>query len=117
MFINLVGNAIKFTEQGGSIIIRVEALDDGCARMSVVDTGIGIPKEHQKDVFDAFFRVDSSFVSKREGTGLGLPLVRALSDLHQAEIGLESDVGVGTTVSLTFPEARTCHDSDGESDS
>ena len=117
VFINLVGNAIKFTEQGGSIIIRVEALDDGCARMSVVDTGIGIPKEHQKDVFDAFFRVDSSFVSKREGTGLGLPLVRALSDLHQAEIGLESDVGVGTTVSLTFPEARTCHDSDGESDS
>tara|TARA_R110001592_G_scaffold7065_2_gene39652 strand:- start:19586 stop:21856 length:2271 start_codon:yes stop_codon:yes gene_type:complete len=116
VFINLVGNAIKFTEQGGSIIIRVEALDDGCARMSVVDTGIGIPKEHQKDVFDAFFRVDSSFVSKREGTGLGLPLVRALSDLHQAEIGLESDVGVGTTVSLTFPEARTCHDSDGESD-
>ncbi len=117
VFINLVGNAIKFTEQGGSIIIRIEALDDGRGRMSVVDTGIGIPKEHQKNVFDAFFRVDNSFVSKREGTGLGLPLVRALADLHQAEIGLESDVGVGTTISLTFPEARTCHDPDGESDS
>ena len=116
VFINLVGNSIKFTEQGGSVIIRVEALDDGRARMSVVDNGIGIQKEHQKSVFDAFFRVDSSFVSKREGTGLGLPLVRALADLHQAEIGLESDIGVGTTISLTFPEARVCHDSFDESD-
>ena len=67
-------------------------------------------------MFDAFFRGDSSFVSKREGTGLGLPLVRALADLHQAEIGLESDIGVGTTISLTFPEARVCHDSFDESD-
>lgn len=108
VFINLVGNAIKFTEQGGSVTIRIERLDDGRARMSVIDTGIGIPKELQKHVFDAFFRVDSSFVSKREGTGLGLPLVRALADLHQAEIGLESDAGRGTTVSLTFPIARVC---------
>lgn len=114
ILINLIGNAIKFTERGGRIIVSASCDVNGRIVLSIEDTGIGISEENLKTVFDPFFRVDTAFVSQREGTGLGLPLVRALADMHGAEIGIESSPGVGTKVTLVFPPERTLAQADPE---
>ncbi len=106
ILINLVNNSIKFTRPGGQVIVRAYLNDGGEPVMEVQDTGIGIPEEDQIVIFDAFTRVNSAFVSEREGTGLGLPLVHALTELHGGRIALESAVGQGTTISVTLPKER-----------
>ncbi len=106
ILINLLNNSIKFTRPGGHIVIKVFENVDGEPELSVKDTGIGISPNDQAVIFDAFTRVDSSFVSEREGTGLGLPLVKALCDLHGGRVELESAVGVGTKISVILPAER-----------
>lgn len=103
---NIVGNALKFTDQGG---IRVECSllpdeNDGHIRiyLGVSDTGIGIPLADQAKVFEAFTQVDSSSTRKFKGTGLGLGIVRQLVRLMQGSVRLESEVGTGTTVHCTL---------------
>lgn len=107
ILINLLGNAIKFSDAGGSVTVSTRINEAGCITLSVSDTGIGISEDHLANVFSPFFRVDTHYVSQREGTGLGLPLVKALADLHDASININSEVDIGTTVCVTFPAERT----------
>ena len=100
--INLLANAVKFTPKGGTITIEVHA-SGGLAQFSVADTGIGIAKEHVSAVFELFRQVDSSIQRRHEGTGLGLAITKRLVELHGGTIALESELAVGTKVSVSFP--------------
>ncbi len=110
IMINLVRNAIKFTEKGFISISAKQqpnanaAPDQITMRFSVKDTGIGIPQEHQDNIFESFTQVDGAMNRQYQGTGLGLTICRKLTHLMGGEIGLESEVGVGSNffVSLTF---------------
>lgn len=97
---NLLDNALRFTPDGGKIDIEIDVVEQS-TRISVKDSGVGIPAEHLPRVFDRFYRVDSSRSS--EGTGLGLALVKSILDLHGGSATIKSEPGVGTIVSLTFP--------------
>jgi two-component system sensor histidine kinase NblS len=108
VFTNLVGNALKFTQAGGTVTIRASLVEDPTTdehqdteptrkvRIEIIDTGIGIPQEDQHAIFDRFFRVENR-VHTLEGTGLGLSIVRNIIEKHQSRIRLASEVGVGTT--------------------
>jgi len=97
---NLIDNALRFTNDGGNIHISIGSRD-GRTDVSVRDTGSGIPPEHLPRVFDRFYRGDASRSSA--GTGLGLALVKSIVDLHGGSARIESELGSGTTVTLTFP--------------
>jgi PAS domain S-box-containing protein len=105
VLLNLVANAVKFTEPGGRVIVEL-AMQGGALELSVTDNGIGVSPEDQQRIFEPFVQAESDLSRRYEGTGLGLPLVRSLVELHDAEISLESAVGRGTRVSVLFPPAR-----------
>lgn len=99
IIINLVNNAIKFTQRG-SITLRVDPVGDSRnsrVRFSVTDTGIGIPKERMDRLFKAFSQTDASFSRKYGGTGLGLAICKQLAELMGGAVGVESDLGKGST--------------------
>ena len=102
MLFNLCDNAIKYNYPGGNVTIDISS-DEKAAKMSVTDTGIGIAKEHQKRVFERFYRVDKSHSREMGGTGLGLSIVKHGALYHNAEVELHSEEGVGTQIVLTFP--------------
>jgi len=101
---NLLGNAIKFTEEG-NVILKAEEKADHLL-ISVVDTGIGIPEDKQERIFQSFEQGDGSTARKYGGTGLGLSITRQLVELHGGEIGLESEPGKGSTFWFTLPLAK-----------
>ena len=101
---NLCDNAIKYNVEGGSVTVSVGERD-GKAFVSVADTGIGIAPEHQSRIFERFYRVDKSRSKATGGTGLGLAIVKHIARIHNARIKLESQVDVGTTITVTFPTA------------
>ena len=103
--LNLVSNAIKFTPADGRILISATAGED-CFRLSVKDTGIGMTPDGVKKALEAFGQVDSSLSRKYQGTGLGLPLTRALVELHGGRLEIESALGAGTCVTAVFPAER-----------
>ena len=100
---NLTDNAIKYNRQGGTVKVSVEPLSDG-VRLSVADTGIGIPPEHRERIFERFYRVDKSRSKELGGTGLGLSIVKHAARLHNAKIELQSTEGKGTTITVIFPQ-------------
>ena len=99
---NLCDNAVKYNRDGGSIKVCLSRTEDAVT-LSVTDTGIGIPPEHRDRIFERFYRVDKSHSKEIGGTGLGLSIVRHGAEYHNATLGLESELGKGTTVSITFP--------------
>lgn len=98
---NLCDNAIRYNKKGGHVWLTVSD------QLIVRDDGIGIPKKCQKQVFERFFRVDKSRSKKTGGTGLGLAIVKHIVEVHGAELSLDSDEGIGTTVHVRFPESST----------
>ncbi|WP_442893389.1 ATP-binding protein [Bradyrhizobium sp.] len=100
--LNLINNAIKFTERGGSV--TVSAAIEGTRLMLVVtDTGVGIAVEDLARIGDPFFQAGKTYQRKHEGTGLGLSIVKGLVGLHHGEMNVQSTVGEGTTVTVTLP--------------
>ena len=104
--VNLLANAVKFTPKDGKIVIRVGRDRDESLTVGVADTGIGISEENFEKVLSPFGQVESAYSGTYEGTGLGLPITKALTELHGGSLTLESAVGVGTTVTLSFPKER-----------
>ena len=104
--VNLLSNAVKFTPEGGRITIQVRHAEDGCLHLVVADSGIGIAEDDFEKALSPFGQVESAYSATYEGTGLGLPITRALIELHGGTISLDSAVGVGTTVTLIFPRER-----------
>lgn len=100
---NLLGNAMRYTEADGTISIQGRERD-GLLVCTVSDTGIGIPEELQEKVFDRFFKLDEN---NQEGTGIGLSLVREYVQQLEGTIQLESDVGKGTTFTITLPKTHS----------
>jgi len=112
---SLLSNAIKFTPDGGQVRVTARRAPSGTAEewieIAVADTGIGIPLDQQEDVFEVFARGDTSpGRAVQEGGGLGLALARRLVELHGGRIGLDSEVGKGTTVSFQLPVAARPRD-------
>ncbi len=106
VLLNLLSNAIKFTPDGGRITVAATAVNgDAAARVAVTDTGIGIAGADQAKLFQEFVQLDASASRKYEGTGLGLALSRRLIELHGGAIGVESELGRGSTFWFTLPRA------------
>ncbi len=107
ILLNVLSNAVKFTEPGGTVTIRAECEDYGPTEpgsyiISIRDTGIGMEPEDIQKAFQSFGQVDSDLNRKYEGTGLGLPLTKKLMELHSGDIWLQSTPGEGTTATLRF---------------
>ena len=100
---NLASNAIRYNQPGGTVTLRCGTNDEGHPYLTVADTGIGIAPEEQGKVFERFYRVDKSRSKARGGTGLGLAIVKHAAVYHHASLDLSSELGVGTTITVTFP--------------
>ena len=98
---NLCDNAIRYNADGGKVEIKI-GKDNGRAVVSVKDTGIGIAPEHQSRIFERFYRVDKSHSKETGGTGLGLSIVKHAVQYHSGKITLDSEVGKGTTITVSF---------------
>jgi PAS domain S-box-containing protein len=109
ILLNLLSNAVKFTPAKGKIELRVSREPGGDLAVSVSDTGIGISTDDIKRIWQPFAQVENPMQRKYQGTGLGLPLVRSMADLHQADVELTSIPGQGTTVVVRFPRMRVVH--------
>ena len=101
MIYNLCENAVKYNVDGGRVILQVGRTEDG-VKITVTDTGIGIPAEHLGRIFERFYRVDKSHSKETGGTGLGLSIVKHGALLHNAKVEVQSEVGKGTRIILLF---------------
>jgi PAS domain S-box-containing protein len=103
---NLISNAVKFTPAGGTVTLHAAIEPSGALLVSVADTGIGIALENIEKVVRPFGQVAGDLTRNHSGTGLGLALVKSLTELHGGRFALESEVGKGTTAKLWFPTTR-----------
>lgn len=103
--LNLCENAVKYNHKDGSVSVLVEDHASE-AVLSVEDTGIGIPAEHQEHIFERFYRVDKSHSKERGGTGLGLSIVKHAAIIHHAKISMRSVPGKGTKITVRFPKQK-----------
>ncbi len=97
---NLFSNALRFTDPGGAITVRSH-LEPDSVRFSLEDTGAGISAEHLGHMYEQFYRVPEQ--DEKSGVGLGLAIVKKLVEAHGGEVGVESEVGKGSTFSFTLP--------------
>jgi signal transduction histidine kinase len=102
LFTNLIDNAVKFTPERGSIRIRVEKNKD-FAQVKVIDTGMGIPKEEQDNIFKRFYRVDKSRSKETGGVGLGLSIAEWIANAHHGRIEVDSELNQGSTFTVYLP--------------
>ncbi len=109
ILINLLSNAIKFTDPGGKVTLKAWCSTKGGYVFQVIDTGIGIALEDISKALTPFQQIDNRLNRKYEGTGLGLPLSKSLAEMHGGSLDLQSQVGVGTTVTVRFPAERIRH--------
>ena len=101
---NLCGNAVKFTSEGGAVLLAVSYHPEcGQVWMRVTDTGIGIAKKDQRRIFDRFVQADSSASRSYNGTGLGLALAKEYAEMHGGTISVESEPGRGSTFTVRIP--------------
>ena len=103
ILLNLMSNAVKFTDRGGMVAIHVEPAGADTVTLRVSDTGIGMSPEEIPVALAPFGQVDSRLARRYEGTGLGLPLTKVLIELHGGSIALDSAPGKGTAVTVTLP--------------
>ena len=106
ILINLLSNAIKFTPAGGKVTIKSWSHPEDGYVLQITDTGIGIALADIPKALSAFQQIDSDLNRKYEGSGLGLPLTKSLVELHGGSLDMQSEVGVGTTVTVRFPAER-----------
>jgi signal transduction histidine kinase len=104
--LNLLSNAIKFTPEGGIVTLSMSTASDGGFEMSVSDTGIGIAEGDLDSALAPFSQIENAHQRSHDGTGLGLPISRALAELHGGSLEIESDPGLGTTVTVRLPSER-----------
>ena len=102
---NLIDNAIRYNRANGSVRVHVYT-DGNIVELSVKDTGIGISQENQERIFERFYRVDKSRSKSTGGTGLGLAIVKHILSLHDAKIDIDSEVGEGTTITVTMKAVK-----------
>jgi signal transduction histidine kinase len=107
MLSNLLSNALKFTPKGGEVMVVVHSGERGAACISVHDNGIGIAIGQMERVLEPFAQADGSLDRKHNGAGLGLPLTKAIIELHGGKLLIESAEGKGTVATLTFPPERS----------
>ena len=105
ILLNLLSNAVKFTPPGGRVTIRASEGADGL-RLVVEDSGIGIAPDDLEKALRPFGQIDSRLARKYQGTGLGLPLARSMTELHGGKLVLESTPGRGTTATVWLPASR-----------
>ncbi|MFA9550639.1 MAG: sensor histidine kinase [Hyphomicrobium sp.] len=103
VFSNLISNALKFTRSGGTVSVEANSLPEGGAMVHIGDTGVGMSEEDIAVALTPSGQVDLSRARSRDGAGLGLPIARALVQLHGGELKVESDLNVGTRVVVTLP--------------
>ncbi len=106
ILVNLLSNAVKFTPEGGHAIVEADTGENGDLILSVTDNGPGIPRECLEEVMSPFVQIDSGLNRKYEGTGLGLPLCKALIEAHGGRFQLDSEPGKGTAAIVHFPSDR-----------
>ena len=109
MLINLLTNAVKFTPNRGEVTVLATLDRLRALRLSVRDTGVGIAAEDIPKVLESFGQADNSRAGVSEGTGLGLPLVKSMIEMHGGTLGIESEIDAGTTVTICFPSNRLAH--------
>jgi signal transduction histidine kinase len=105
ILINLVSNAVKFTDGGGTVAIRLVPDEAGGASLEVSDTGAGIEPADVERVLEPFVRTDAALIQGKQGAGLGLPIAKMLAQLHGGDLTIESRPGAGTTVKVHLPAA------------
>jgi len=105
-FINLLDNAVKFNRPGGEVRVTAEHAEDGRIRVTVTDTGIGIPSEHLPRIFERFYRVDTARSREMGGTGLGLSIVKHIIERMNGTIEVESQLGKGSTFTVLLPPSQ-----------
>jgi PAS domain S-box-containing protein len=110
VFLNLLSNALKFTNPGGHIEVAAWVDVEGGIRVRVTDTGIGIEADRLASVFEPFTQIDSALSRKHNGSGLGLSVVKAIVERHNGSVALRSTVGIGTAVTVIFPPDRVVLD-------
>jgi signal transduction histidine kinase len=106
ILLNLLSNAIKFTRPGGRVTVSVARAPDGSVSFMVADTGIGMTRSEIAVALEVFGQVDSAVARRQQGTGLGLPLARLLTELHGGNLRVESEKSVGTVVTVVLPASR-----------
>ena len=106
VLLNLLSNAVKFTPEGGHVNLSASLVEGGSALLAITDTGIGIAEEEIEKVFEPFAQVGDIMTRGHEGTGLGLSLAKALTELHGGTLEMQSRIGIGTTVTVCFPAER-----------
>jgi signal transduction histidine kinase len=110
VFINLLSNATKFTPPGGAIAVRCVAVQDDRVAIAITDTGIGMRAEDIDVALTAFGQVENALSRKYDGTGLGLPLAKAIVELHRGVLEIMSEPGRGTTITVRLPLRRALGD-------